>query len=176
MKPALVFLAFVALCPSVLSPAEKVDRNGYWWGGMNPSFKLGWVSGYAEAMDSAATSQMGACLATLPMYKKEFPNTEPKVLVERFCHDESLDYDGIAMGRFVDGIDAFYNDYRNKQLAIVWAIQYARDSAKGKPASELEAQVTLWRQCSAADRRFPMPRSDEDSAQIAKACTPPATK
>ena len=38
-----------------------------------------------------------------------------------------FDYDAIAFGQFVDGMDVFFKDYRNKQLEVGWAIQYVRD-------------------------------------------------
>jgi len=145
---------------------QQQQFNGYWWANMNPSFKLGWVSGYAKAMDFAGTVQMGTCAANLPMYQKQFPNTDPQVLMQKLClSDTQFDYDGIAMGQFVDGIDAFYKDSRNKQLEIGWAIQYVRDEIKGKPTQELDAEVGLWRRCAAASQTG-------DKAKIAKACTP----
>lgn len=72
------------------------------------------------------------------------------------------------MGQFVDGMDAFYKDYRNKQLEVGWAIQYVRDEIKGKPAQELDAEVALWRRCSAA-------MQTGDSDRITKACAPDDT-
>jgi hypothetical protein len=133
---------------------------------MTPGFKLGWVTGYATAMDSAAANKMGACLASIPMYKEKFPNADPNELVRKLClSDSSLDYDGIAMGQFVDGIDSFYSDYRNKQIEVGWAIEYVRDAVKGKPATELDAKVTMWRRCSAA-------YESGDTEQMKKACTP----
>src|SRR5580704_13330429 len=59
------------------SGQQQMQSNGYWWDGMNPSFKLGWVSGYAKAMDSAGSTQIATCAANLPMYQKQFPNIEP---------------------------------------------------------------------------------------------------
>lgn len=142
------------------------NYNGFWWSSMTPSFKLGWVSGYAMAMDSAFTMQLGTCIAQMPMYKKEYPNTDPKVLMQTFClNNTGFDYDGIAMGQLVDGMDAFYGDYRNKQLAVDWSIQYVRDSIKGKSPQELEAEVTMWRACAAAEQ-------SGDKEQIAKTCNP----
>ncbi len=145
---------------------QQLQYNGYWWLSMAPSFKLGWVSGYAKAMDFAGTVQMGTCAANLSMYQKQFPDTDPKVLMQRLClSDKQFDYDGIAMGQFVDGIDGFYNDFRNKQLEIGWAIEYVRDEVKGKPASELDSEVNLWRTCTAASQTG-------DRERIAKACSP----
>jgi hypothetical protein len=109
----------------------------------------------------------------MPMYIKQWPNTDPKDILQKMClSDKTFDYDSIPMGQFVDGMDTFYKDYRNKQLEVGWAIQYARDEIKGKPAPELEAQVSLWRRCTAADKSHPMPRSSDDATQIAKACSP----
>jgi hypothetical protein len=171
MKPVLVFVALVALVVS--SAADKTDLDGYSWDKFDASFKLGWVSGYARAMDLAGIMRMPTCASNMPMYVKEFPNTDPKVVFQKMClSDTQFDYDGISMGQFVDGMNAFYKDYRNKQLGVVWAIQYARDAIKGEPSQELDAEVASWRRCAAADQSHPMPRSSEDAKEISKACTP----
>ena len=174
MKPLVVVVALVALVlPNAPLAADTTDFDGNWWEKLDTSFKLGWVSGYAKAMDEAGTIQVSTCASNMPLYLKEFPNSDPKVIFQKMCLSETqFDYDSISMGQFVDGINAFYKDYRNKQLEVGWAIQYARDAIKGKPARELDAEVTLWRRCSAADKSHPMPRSSEDAAQISKACTP----
>jgi hypothetical protein len=117
-------------------------------------------------MDSAGTIQMVTCAGNMPMYQKQFPDVDPKVIMQKMClSDTQLDYDGITMGQFVDGIDAFYRDFRNKQLEIGWATEYVRDQVKGKPAPELDAEVNLWRRCTAAYQT-----GDKD--KTAKACTP----
>ena len=153
MKPLPVFVAFVAfVVPNAPLAADKTDLDGYWWEKLDASFKLGWVSGYAKAMDLAGTIQMSTCASNMPLYVKVFPNTDPKVILQKMClSDNQFDYDGISMGQFVDGMNVFYEDYRNKQLEVGWAIQYARDAIKGKPRQELDAEVTVWRRCSATD-------------------------
>jgi len=98
------------------------------------------------------------------MYRKQFPDVDANKLMQKFCLDNSAyDFDGITMGQFVDGIDTFYKDFRNKQLEIAWAIQYVPD--EGKSAQDLDAEVTLWRRCTAA-------MQSGNNEQIGKACTP----
>lgn len=176
MKLLLVFVAaVVSLLPNASLAADKTEMDGYWWEKLDANFKLGWVSGYAKAMDLAGSIQMSTCASNMPLYMKQFPNADPKVILQKIClGNTQFDYDGIKMRQLVDGMDAFYKDYRNKQLEVGWAIQYARDSIKGKPAQELAAEVALWRRCSAADKSHPMPRTDADAAIISKACTPDA--
>jgi hypothetical protein len=133
---------------------------------MAPSFKLGWVTGYAKAMEFAGIIQMSMCVSDMPLYKEKWPSLDPKDIFKKMCASSNtqLDYDGIAMGQFLDGMDVFYRDYRNKQLDVAWAIQYVRDEIKGKSAQELEAEVVMWRRCSAAYQAG-------DADQIEKACT-----
>jgi hypothetical protein len=160
------FAVVIVLLCSYSLPAEKPKFDGYWWGGETPTFKLGWVQGWAQAMDSAFAASMGTCMGNMPMYQKQFPNVDAKQLVQKFCLDNSAyDFDGITMGQFVDGIDTFYKDFRNKQIEIGWAIQYVRDQVKGKSAQDLEAEVTMWRRCTAAIQTG-------NSEQIGKACGP----
>lgn len=166
MKPLLALLAVIVLCPAALSNSDQLQMNGTWWNNSNPSFRLGWVSGYAKAMDLAGSLQIATCAANMPLYRDKWPNLDPQALMQRLClSDKSFDYDGITMGQFVSGVDNFYRDYRNQQVEVGWAIEYARDEIKGKPASELEAEVRLWRRCSAASQT-------EDKDQIAQACKP----
>jgi hypothetical protein len=162
-----IFLVVAALALSACSLSQTRPKwDGYWWASMTPSFKLGWVTGYAKAMDLAGSLQMATCASNLPLYSQKFPNLDPKDILQKMCLSSTeFDYDSISMGQFVDGMDSFYRDYRNKQLEVGWAIQYVRDAIKGKSAQELEAEVVTWRRCSAALQAG-------DSEQVKKACTP----
>lgn len=165
MRHFLAVTASLILCSCALSAADK-PLDGIWWSQMSPAFKLGWVGGYAKAMDLAGTLQMAACAAEMPMYQKQFPDVDAKEILQRMClSNKAFDYDGITMGQFVEGMDAFFKDYRNRQLEVGWAIQYVRDEIKGKPTQELEAEAATSRRCSAA-----MQTGNAD--QISKACTP----
>jgi len=84
MKPLLVFVSAVALLlPNAQLAADKTDLDGYWWEKFDASLKLGWVSGYAKAMDLAATIQVSTCASNMPLYAKEVPNTDPKVILQK---------------------------------------------------------------------------------------------
>lgn len=163
-----VAVLLVSAC-NLLAADQSLD--GYWWEKRDASFKLGWVSGYVKAMDLAGMIQMAKCASEIPMYAKQFPNVDAKVIMQKMClSDTQFDYGDITMGQFVAGIDAFYSDYRNKQLDVGYAIQYARDSIRGKSTQDLDAEVASWRRCTAADESHPLPRSPEDVDIINKAC------
>lgn len=167
MRSALVLLAAALLCPA-LRAAGNPEWNGYWWESQPRAFKLGWVNGYAQAMDFAGSQALVECALNMQFYQAKFPNVSEKELYEKMCGNAGKDYDyhGIAFGQYVDGIDTFYADFRNKQLEVGWAIEYVRDQIRGKPAQELEAEVAAWRRCAAAVQT-------KDEEQIKQACTPP---
>lgn len=174
MRIRMSIVVAILLMPACNLMAADQSMDGYWWEELNASFKLGWVTGFTKAMDQAGIVQTARCASEVPMYAKQYPGVDPKAIFQKLCASDDTDYDGITMGQFVAGIDAFYSDYRNKQLNVSSAIQYARDSVKGKPAQDLDAEVTLWRRCTAAYKSHPLPRSPQDIEIITKACTPDA--
>jgi hypothetical protein len=117
-------------------------------------------------MDSGYTIFVSTCAANVSLYAEKWPNLNPKDILQKMClsHTE-FDYDGISFGQYVDGMDAFFKDYRNKQLEVDWAIECVRDEVKGRSARELDAKVVMWRRCSAA-----LHAGNTD--QISKACAP----
>lgn len=170
MRARITIVVAVLLVSACNLLAADQSTDGYWWEKLDASFKLGWVAGYTKAMDLAGVLQMARCASEMPMYAKQYPGVDSKVIFQKLCASDDTDYDGITMGQFVAGINAFYSDYRNKQLDVGYAIQYARDSIKGKSTQDLDAQVASWRRCSAADKSHPLPRSPEDVDIISRAC------
>ena len=164
MAKCRVKIVFLFVC-SHLFAENKPSTDGIWSQGMSPGFKLGWVTGYTKAIETAGGLQLVTCVETLPLYSQKYPNVPAKELFERLCNssNETYDYDGITMGQFVDGIDAFYKDFRNRQVEVDSAIEYVRDQIRGKPAPELDSKLNMWRRCAAASKTG-------DTEQIKKAC------
>jgi hypothetical protein len=150
--------ALIAL--SVMAFArDKTVNDGYWWSSSDRSFKLGFVTGYVTGMGEAGVKAIAQCASLTTMLKDKYPDQN---LFQKLCLDQD-NFDGIPMGQFVDGVEEFYKDFRNKQLDVSWALQYVRDQIKGKPAKELDAELTIWRVCQAA-------YSTGDSKKILDAC------
>jgi hypothetical protein len=136
----------VLLLTTFASSGDKFDS--YWWAGMSPSFKLGYVSGYAQAMDFSGTVSLGGCLNFIN-YMDKTKYSADKWL--QMCqNDKTYDFDGISMGQFVDGVDVFYKDFRNKNLEIGVALAYVRDQIKGKTPAGLEKELTDFRNAQAS--------------------------
>ena len=85
---------------------------------------------------------MASCMMVLNYLDKE------KVSLDKWkdmcLNDKTYDFGGISMGQYVDGVDVFYRDYRHRNLEISFALDYVRDSVRGKSQQELDAEVAEW--------------------------------
>jgi hypothetical protein len=138
---------------ALLAPAQtkRQDDDGYWWAGLSPQYRLGFVYGYLNGTEHDHIGAMGTSMSLVAdLAPLKWPSLKVQDGVQKFCLSDD-DFDGITVGQFVDGIDAFYKDYKNKQLTVVWAMEYVRDAIKGKPSAELTAKLEMWRKRPAKD-------------------------
>jgi len=146
---ALFLLTFEVGAITAQKTTSKHD--GYWWTNSDQSFKLGFVSGYVMAMNGINDRDVFRCIAQKSGGK--LPATYPgRAMVEECSETEEAkmtDFSGFMVGQWADGIDEFYKDFRNKSLDVDLALKYVRDQLNGKPAKELEDEVTKMRQYAA---------------------------
>jgi|HubBroStandDraft_4_1064222.scaffolds.fasta_scaffold396248_2 hypothetical protein len=124
--------------------AQSSNPDGNAWAAWTPTFKLGFVSGYLQATDTAGAVSMAACMGALNYL--DFTKVSGERWKDMCLNDKSYDYSGIAMGQFLDGTDAFYRDYRHKNLEVAFAFQYVRDQMRGKSQKDLDAEVASWQE------------------------------
>lgn len=146
MKPILRSLILLASLWAAPAFAVNGHPDGSTWLEWSPAIRLGYVRGYMEGMGFAGTLSMGACLGTINYLDST------KVSGEKWkdmcLNDKTFDYDGISMGQFVDGTDAFYRDYSRRNLEVGFAFQYVRDRIRGKSQTDLDAEVAGWKNIS----------------------------
>jgi hypothetical protein len=131
------------------APAQGHD--GYWWGNNTEEFRLGFVTGYVMAMVSVSDSNLFKCLADRNGGKipAEYPGEEALHSCADSTRVEGFDLGGYRVGQWLDGINEFYKDFRNRGLDVKLAIRYVRGQLHGQPADELEKEVTEWRRSAA---------------------------
>ena len=133
---ALLIMAFVVLPTTATDPIKPV--NGYAWGEKTLSQKVEYVDGYTAGM-GAARILMGEVLYVKKI-KLETADATPVI--------DFMDFSGATYGQYVDGLDEFYKDFRNKRILFRFAIQYVRDQIRGKPQGELEKRVESLRRAT----------------------------
>jgi len=93
---------------------------------------LGFVEGYVSGLVRAEV---------LLMQSLDFNNDK---IVDRSSKKpvtSYLDFSEISYGQYMDGLDAFYSDYRNKRINFNVAILYVRDQVRGVSRGELDRRL-----------------------------------
>lgn len=149
MKTRISFMLFLMFFATNVCRPETSDitRNGYWWQGMSPQFKLGFISGYVLAESGGHEVAALKCLAAKPK-----PITDEVI---NSCDNDPIallftDFSNIHFGQLLEGTDEFYKDFKNKNLSIGTALHYVRDELKGMSADKLSEELIRWRRFAAA--------------------------
>jgi|SRR5579859_296646 len=160
MKPLAVLLLLV--CCAFGQSKDITDENGTDWHSSTQAFKIGYVEGYISAMTYAQINAAFLCSFGL--------NLKPDSEDSNKCGDyaRSLYFAKMTVGQIVDGMDAFYKDFRNIQYPMHAAIRMVRDEINGRPGDDIEKELTAWRQCRADSSKCGIPTNSNQ--------TPPATK
>jgi len=146
-----LFLA-VGLWVGVAHGQQVKAHDGYWWTDSSESFRLGFVTGYLMAMNSVSDANLVKCAADRSGGKK-LDSKDLRVVLEECVETADVkwfsEFGGFRVGQWSDGVNEFYRDFRNKGLEIALAMHYVKDQLHGKPAKELEDEVTEWRRSAA---------------------------
>jgi hypothetical protein len=159
-----ILLVVILLMSSTLWCRNSVGvADGSDWKQYSQSYKVGWIDGFVTAMSDA---QIGTALLCAFQLKLRSETAEAKA-----CSDEAqgFNFEMIKFGQYLDGMDAFYKDFRNTDYPITWAIKIVRDQIRGRSAEDIEKELVAWRQCHADRSKCVTPASSTKPP-------PPATK
>ncbi len=129
--------------------------DGSDWKRYSVEYKVGWIDGFVSAMDDAQGSTAIMCGFQLRLNSE---TAEGKACTAQAF---SFDYEMIKFSQFLDGMDAFYKDFRNTDYPITWAMKLVRDQIRGRSAEDIEKELLAWRQCHADSSKcgYSAPRS-----------------
>jgi hypothetical protein len=138
-----ILIAVLLLSPSLWARNAAGVADGSDWRQYSQSYKVGWIDGFVSAMSDAQTGTAVLCGFQLHL------SVDSKE--EKACITEAQDFnfEMIKYGQFLDGMDAFYKDFRNTEYPITGAIRLVRDQINGRPAEDIEKELLGWRQCRA---------------------------
>jgi hypothetical protein len=109
--------------------------DGSDWKQYSQNYKIGWIDGWATAMSDA---QMGTAVLCAFQLHLTAESEEGKACTN---HAQSLNYEMIKYAQYLEGMDAFYKDFRNTEVPINMAIKLVRDQIRGRPAEDIEKEL-----------------------------------
>jgi hypothetical protein len=127
MKRQAIFLTVLLAASAALACGQARDRSdGYWWLDLNPEWKVAYVQGFDEGISAV-------CQAIAPGAHPDHP-CQQQGLVRLYIYPGS----NITYGQIDDGLDHFYEDYRNRSVLVASAIPYVLLELKGADPQALE--------------------------------------
>jgi hypothetical protein len=138
-----IFVAFFLLSSPLLARNAAGVADGSDWKQYSQSYKVGWIDGWATAMSNAQLDLAFLCALQLHLTME---SEEGKACTKAA---QSLNFEMIRYGQYLDGMDTFYKDFRNTEVPINLAIKLVRDQIRGRPAEDIEKELVSWRQCHA---------------------------
>jgi len=143
MRTIICFLLSVSFCFISLSSIAEQTYDGYWWNALNKEQKLFFICGYNEAMEK---TYQGFWIGSLVKFVEENPDKleiigKDRVRYVKTIYNYYMKYQQLAGFQFrqiLDGIDTFYDDFRNKTIDVTNAIDVVAMQLHNKPEEEVK--------------------------------------
>lgn len=154
MRRVYILLFCILLAGFIAKPCwgeeqERYKLDGYKWDSWPRDGKFGWVKGYCDGLDRASLegafflSELRREMGN-EMGENEFESKERGLKgVESFI--KRLVLSGVTYGQMVDGLDKFYQDYRNKKVLTREAIWIVKLQVKGAPQDFIDQEARILR-------------------------------
>lgn len=116
------------------SAGEDMRRDGNWWITESRSTKINYVLGFLDGMELGKNFSMWKYMhADDSAHKACISNVS-----ESYGEFMTRYLDNVTVGQIVDGLEAFYSDYRNRRIETHFAVWYVVRAVAGTPENELK--------------------------------------
>jgi len=141
----LVALLVVAAFASPALADDNVRRDGNWWQTQAPFAKISYMVGFIDGME------LGQDFST---WKYSHSTDAADVDASAKAFASYVEYTkkyltNVTVGQIVDGLNAFYGDYKNRRIQTSGAVWLVLLGIAGVPAEELNKKIENWRRNSA---------------------------
>ena len=166
----------ILLVSTAFGQSKDASVTGHDWNSFSDPLKTGYALGFVNGTALGAIREANLCFQLVNIslgivtnstdffkqWNDKYPDlslnatsqmlgqTNRPEFKEQFCLKSfSSGFEKITVGQFVSGVNAFFQDYRNQNLPVNYAMQYVRDEINGKSPTELNADILLERRCIA---------------------------
>jgi len=114
--------------------AENKRRDGNWWRQQSRTSKLDYVTGLFDGIDLGEQFTWRGVVDTndITCSSKAFRSAAAN-------EDKYMSH--VTVGQVTDGLDSFYEDYRNRSIHVSKAFWIVLNSIRGTPQPELDKMI-----------------------------------
>jgi len=134
---ALIIL-LIAGAMSVNALADDGRRDGNWWREMEAPAKLTYMTGFFDGMDLGNNFSYWG----IPDYKT---NRTGQPTIDSYKTMSAKFLTRVTSDQIADGLDNFYEDFRNRSILTHNAVWIVLNMISGKPEDEMQKMVENFR-------------------------------
>jgi hypothetical protein len=137
-----VAVLILGLFTGLASAAEERIDGVHWREKMDGSIRVGFVAGFLQGLSTSAEIFPAVVCGADPKASKECYALGYGAVDKYFLAQHRR----VTYGQYVEGLDTFYSDYRNRQILVRYAMNYIGKAISGTPKAELEKMLEFLRQ------------------------------
>lgn len=134
----LLFIGLLFLAPPAYSAVDDA-RDGNWWLEQPKIIKLGYMTGFLDGIHLGNNFAMWGF-----MDDPESESCLKKVGLSTIEYEDRY-LSKVKVAQLVDGIDAFYSDYKNRSISTHNAVWLVLNGIAGTPKDKLEKMIETFR-------------------------------
>jgi len=137
------FISMVSPCPlwSIKTPAQQLERrDGNWWREVDQNDRLRYAVGFMDGMELGKDF----CVWGMSKTDKTAQNCKGSV-VASYSEMSGRYFGSVTSGQLCDGLNDFYDDYRNRSLLIFAAVWLVIQGIAGVSKDQLDKSTEQWR-------------------------------
>jgi hypothetical protein len=140
MKRNSVILTILLLTSFTILPtlatAEETRRDGNWWRKYDNLYKSAYIVGFFDGMDLGKNFSVWKI-----MEDEKNKNACAWNVLDSYDTYNLKYFKGVSNIQIVDGLNSFYDDYRNRSITIDSAVWIVVNSIAGTPKGSLESMI-----------------------------------
>ncbi len=129
------FLFVVVLSSTTPTRAEENRRDGNWWRSQPEFVRPAYTLGFFDGM----------LLGNKFSYWKYANQPIVRKIVDSYVEYQDKYMLHVTNTQLVDGLNSFYDDYRNRSIIVADAVWLVLNSIAGTPEGDLEKMIESWR-------------------------------
>jgi hypothetical protein len=139
MQSLVASLSFVWATQTTVARAQDSRRDGNWWRTLPAEQRLFYIIGFMDGLHT------GKNWTVVGMLEKKDMDACYTIGSNSFTSMETKYLTNPTAGQIRDGINEFYEDYRNRGIVVAGGFWIVLQSIAGLSKDKIEATTELWR-------------------------------
>ncbi len=132
----LVLFILLMISPTARDQAND-RRDGNWWRAQSVNTRYAFMTGFLDGL------YLGNDFSYWGLTNSKGECVEP--IAKSFSDNITKFVSGVTNAQLSDGLDSFYEDYRNRRIRVDHGVWLVLNEISGKPKDDMDRMIENWR-------------------------------